>query len=150
MQKTCKKNTQKVQPQKPLPRNAKKTIKHAKNMQLLDFFCKTCTVPEFAFFFRIFCIFLEFLQCFELWSSNRSALPKMQKMHNSRICIFFAFIVFFFYFYFCIFLEVFCKKCTIPEFAFLSHFFTCFSYFYRFFFCIFLVFSSSFLKFFNF
>ena len=107
------------------------------------FFCKTCTVPEFAFFFALFvclfCIFLEFLQFFELLKTGGP--PKNAKMHNSRICIFFTFFL-----HFPRVLASFwtfedrrpsqkMQKCTIPEFAF---FFTFFCFFVCFFFnCIF-------------
>ena len=56
-------------------------------MQLLDFFCKTCAVPEFAFclaFSSSFCNVLNF-------GALTGGPPKVQKMHNSRICMFFAF-----------------------------------------------------------
>ena len=103
MQKTC---TQKVQPQKPRPRKMPKktTTQMQTKMQkktTSGFFCKTCTVPELAFFSNFLCIVFAFSSGFSnflnFWSSNRRSPQK-------------------------------CKKCTIPEFAFFvlffSHFFS--------------------------
>ena len=137
MQKTCKKNTQKVQPQKPLPRNAKKTIKHAKNMQLLDFFLQNMHSSRICIFFRIFCIFLEFLQCFELWSSNRRPSQKCKKCTIPEFAFFSHLSFFIFIFIFAFSSRFFAKNAQFQNLHFCRIFLHVFRIFIVFFFAFF-------------
>ncbi len=108
-----------------------------------------CTIPEFAFFSHFFCIFLEFLQVFELLKTGGP--PKNAKMHNSRICIFFHI---FFAFLFAFFSIAFLLACFLQfclhvvcifwlHFYFVVAFFFAFSDCILFCFCFFCIFSSS-------
>ena len=137
---------------KTVAQKCKKNNQTCKKYATSGFFLQNMHSSRICIFFRIFCIFLEFLQCFELWSSNRRPSQKCKKCTIPEFAFFSHLSFFIFIFIFAFSSRFFAKNAQFQNLHFCRIFLHVFRIFivFFFFFCIFLVFSSSFLKFFNF